>query len=57
MDVWGSAKLDPPGLRSVDAIHLASALAIRDELAALVTYDIRLAEAARAAGLTVLAPA
>ena len=47
----------PPTLRSLDAIHLASALAARDELAAFVTYDRRLADAARAAGLNVVAPA
>lgn len=51
-----AAALEPATLRSLDAIHLASALAIGDELAALITYDARLASAARAAGLTVLAP-
>jgi predicted nucleic acid-binding protein len=51
-----AAELEPPGLRSLDAIHLASALAIGDELGALITYDARQASAARAAGLTVLAP-
>jgi predicted nucleic acid-binding protein len=53
----GAAELGPPGLRSLDAIHLASALAIGEELTALVTYDARLALAARAAGLIVMAPA
>ena len=52
-----AAELEPAMLRSLDAIHLASALVIGDELAAVVTYDARLASAARAAGLTVLAPA
>jgi predicted nucleic acid-binding protein len=52
-----AAKLEPRGLRSLDAIHLASALLLADELRALVTYDTRLADAARAAGLSVLAPA
>lgn len=47
----------PPSLRSLDAIHLASALALRDALEAVVTYDARLADAARAAGLEVIAPA
>lgn len=46
----------PPALRSLEAIHLASALALGDELDAFVTYDSRLADAARAAGLTVVAP-
>jgi len=51
-----AARLDPPTLRSLDAIHLASALAIADELDAFITYDSRLAGAARAHGLKVIAP-
>jgi predicted nucleic acid-binding protein len=54
-DVAG--RLPPPTLRSLDAIHLATALSLGDELDALVTYDGRLADAARAAGLEVVAPA
>lgn len=46
----------PPDLRSLDAVHLASALSIREDLTAVITYDHRLADAARAAGLEVLAP-
>lgn len=49
--------LDPPALRSLDAIHLASALQLGDELRVLVTYDDRLAMAARDAGLAVESPA
>jgi predicted nucleic acid-binding protein len=52
-----AGRLGPPALRSLDAIHLASALALGAELDALVTYDGRLADAARAAGLEVIAPA
>ena len=52
-----AATLEPASLRSLDAIHLASALALSDELEAFVTYDARLADAAREAGLSVLAPA
>ena len=48
--------LDPPALRSLDAIHLASALALEDTLDAFVTYDRRLAAAASAAGLPVVIP-
>lgn len=51
-----AATLDPPTLRSLDAIHLATALEARAELQALVTYDVRLAAAAEAEGLEVLAP-
>ncbi|HVV10086.1 hypothetical protein [Amycolatopsis sp.] len=43
-----------PGMsRSVDAIHVASAEQLGSELTALVTYDSRMAEAARKAGLPV----
>lgn len=51
-----AGELDPPQLRSLDAIHLASALYLGDDLAAFVAYDRRLADAARAAALTVSAP-
>ena len=43
-------------LRTVDAIHLATALLIKDELEAVITYDARLAEAARAHDLAVVTP-
>jgi predicted nucleic acid-binding protein len=49
--------LGPLPLRSLDAIHIASALALGPELEAFVTYDRRQADAARAAGLNVAAPA
>jgi hypothetical protein len=48
--------IGPPRLRSLDAIHLASALSIGDYPEAFITYDERLADAARAAGLNVLTP-
>lgn len=43
-------------LRSLDALHLATALEVRDELDGLVTYDARMAETATTLGVTVLAP-
>lgn len=43
-----------PVLRALDAIHLAAALAIEADL--LLAYDLRLLDAARAAGLTVACP-
>jgi hypothetical protein len=49
--------IGPARLRSLDAIHLASALSIGDYPEAFVTYDDRLADAARAVGLNVLRPA
>ncbi len=51
-----AARVGPPALRSLDAIHLASALRVRDEIDAGVVYARRLAEAASAAGLPVGAP-
>jgi predicted nucleic acid-binding protein len=51
-----AGRVRPVALRSLDALHLASALSIRAELDAFVTYDLRLAYAARAAGLEVVAP-
>ena len=47
----------PATVRSLDAIHLGTALRIRARLTSLVTYDKRLADAATAAGLTVDMPA
>jgi predicted nucleic acid-binding protein len=47
-----------PALRSLDAIHLATAqtAAATAPLTALVTYDSRLSQAADSLGITVLAP-
>ena len=47
----------PVTVRSLDAIHLATALRIQPRLTSFVTYDKRLADAARAAGLSVDVPA
>ncbi len=44
-------------LRSLDAIHLASARSIGADLRAFVTYDRRMADAAGAIGMVVEAPA
>lgn len=52
-----AATLELPGLRSLDAIHLASALALGEDLAELITYDRRMLAAARALELTAGAPA
>jgi predicted nucleic acid-binding protein len=51
-----AAALDSRTLRTVDAIHLATALAAGDDLDGVVTYDTRLAAAAAAPDVTVLAP-
>ena len=52
-----AGRLGPSDLRTVDAIHLASALALGDDLVAVVTYDLRLAAAAAMNGMPVVAPA
>jgi predicted nucleic acid-binding protein len=49
-----SRRLTSATVRTLDAIHLATAL--RVEVDALLAYDHRLQAAARAQGLTVLAP-
>jgi len=46
----------PVSGRSLDAIHLASAQSVASEVTAVITYNLRLADAASAAGLTVVAP-
>lgn len=52
-----AAALDPAGLRSLDAIHLAAALDLGDDLVGMLTYDHRQAAAAALHGLTLIAPA
>lgn len=46
----------PPGLRTLDAVHLAAALSLGEDLAVFVAYDARLLQAARAAGLQTASP-
>lgn len=43
-------------LRSLDVIHLATALSLGDDVGGFVCYDERLARGASEAGLAVLAP-
>ena len=52
-----AALLDPESVRSLDAIHLATALSLGDDLDSFVCYDSRLIEAANLNGLTAAAPA
>ena len=49
--------LDPTLLRTLDAIHIAAALVLGDDLDAIVTYDERLAHAATTNGIAVVNPA
>lgn len=52
-----AALLSPTTLRTLDALHLASALTLGDELEGMVVYDARLANAASALGIEVVGPA
>jgi uncharacterized protein len=51
-----AALLEPAAVRSLDALHLATAIEVGDALDAVITYDARMAEAARSLGLVVNAP-
>ncbi len=48
-----AGELTDPGLRTLDAIHLATALSLGDRCGAFFAYDERLITAARAHGLPV----
>ncbi|HVA87497.1 MAG TPA: type II toxin-antitoxin system VapC family toxin [Candidatus Saccharimonadales bacterium] len=48
--------LEPQVLRTLDAIHLATAMAVGDDLEAIVTYDQRMVDAARWMGLATATP-
>lgn len=50
-----AGRLPPESLRSLDALHLASALSVW-RVDGFLTYDLRLAEAAAGHGLRVLTP-
>jgi uncharacterized protein len=51
-----AGSLQPATLRPLDALHLATALEIGEDLEGLVAYDARLLDAARAASIEVLSP-
>lgn len=56
-DIVDAAMNEPDRrLRSLDAIHLATARVLGSDLTALVTYDDRLADAATDAGFEVVSP-
>ena len=56
-DVVEGAMNEPDrGLRSLDAIHLATARILGADLDAFITYDDRLGRAAQDAGITVVSP-
>lgn len=51
-----AARLAPAELRTLDSIHIASALSLGADLLAFVTYDDRQRDAARKAGLPLVRP-
>jgi len=51
-----AGRLDPSTLWTLDAIHVAAALDLGDDLEGMVTYDERLAQAAQQNGILVAAP-
>ena len=51
-----AATVGPATLRTLDAIHLASAVQLGEDLEAFVTFDRRLADAATALGMPVASP-
>ena len=51
-----AGRMEPAELRSLDAIHLASASELGPSVTRIVTYDERMAEAARAIGWSVASP-
>jgi predicted nucleic acid-binding protein len=54
--IRSAAELSPSTLRSLDAIHLATALSLTGDVSRLVTYDTRLAAAARSMKVPVSSP-
>ena len=55
--VIAAATIGTPALRTLDALHLATAATVASELEAFVTYDKRLSDAAVGIGLPAAAPA
>ena len=51
-----AALLDPLSIRTLDAIHVATALGFAADLDAVVTYDARMGAAAEALGFPVAMP-
>jgi predicted nucleic acid-binding protein len=51
-----AGRMEPAELRSLDAIHLASATQLGPSVKQIVTYDERMAEAAQALGWSVASP-
>lgn len=54
--IRSAAELSSSSLRTLDAIHLATAMSLRGDISHLVTYDTRLGEAARAMNVATSSP-
>jgi predicted nucleic acid-binding protein len=54
LDMAGT--LEPAQVRSLDAIHLATAQLLGEDLSQIITYDDRMADAARSLGLNTTLP-
>jgi len=51
-----AGRLSPSDLRALDALHIATALEMGDDLNGVVTYDTRMIEGARSSSIEVLTP-
>lgn len=51
-----AAQMEPATLRTLDAVHLASALTLGEDLAGVLTYDRRMSDVAEERDVMVLAP-
>lgn len=51
-----AARLQPPTLRSLDAIHIATAVMLEDDVETIVTYDRRMLDGASKSGLNAVSP-
>ena len=51
-----AAALGPKDLRTLDAIHVATALSLRPDVETMITYDVRQALVASALGIVVAMP-
>ena len=51
-----AAALNPPELRSLDALHLATIVSLGTDIECVYCYDMRLTEAAQAVGIQVSQP-
>jgi uncharacterized protein len=55
-EIRDAAVLAPAGVRTLDAVHIASAQAIGTALDVLVTYDKHMLDVARGIGIPIAAP-